>query len=280
MKTGYIMLQRQFFSHWLWEEERSFSKAEAFLDLLQLAAFAPTKRTISGALIELDEGEFVASVRYLCARWTWGKDKVAGFMKVLEKDGTIRRETRQGETIVILCNYKHYNGRQTIDQTANQTANQTMEQTESRQRADKVEEGKEGEQSSSMGRATPKPQPKPLAIDDDDDAESFWTQSMPTDSGKRMAALQSKINTLHPSWRKRPHFSAKELHALGDNAAAWLAVSADDWALLTAYLDARIPDEWRKDPRDFFQPDNRLALINIGPSSILSLADNWERKKS
>ena len=113
-------------------------------------------------------------------------------------------------------------------------------------------------------------------IDDDDDA-NWWTDKHPTDIANRMIELQSRINSLHPSWTKRPHFSAKELHALHENSKAWLAVEADDWALLQAFMFAKVPDEWRKDPRDFFQPDNRLGLIGIGPSSILSVADKWAK---
>lgn len=263
--SGYLMLQRRFFSHWIWEESRSFSKAEAFLDLLQLAAFAPTKRMISGSLIELDEGEIVASVRYLSARWTWGKDKVAGFMKALEKDAMIRRETRQGETVIILCNYKDYNRRPDKKPDSDPDRQPTV----ARQRPDKEEEGKEGKESSSKADLSD--------FDDDDDLDDLQSV-MPKDIAKRMTTIQKAINSLHPSWKKRPHFSAKELYALNDNAKGWIAVGEDDWKLLTAYMDAAIPDSWRKDPRDFFQPDNRLALISIGPTSILGIADKWLRK--
>jgi hypothetical protein len=109
------------------------------------------------------------------------------------------------------------------------------------------------------------------AVDDDDE----WRDTMPTEAAKRMQELQSWINSLHPSWTKRPHFSAKELHALRDNAKAWMAVTRPERVLLHRYLDASIPDAWRRDPKDFFQPDVRLALINAGPSAMLGLADRW-----
>lgn len=109
---------------------------------------------------------------------------------------------------------------------------------------------------------------------DDDDGE-WWSEKHPTDIANRMGDLQKMINDLHPSWKKRPHFSAKELHALHENAKAWSTVEPSDWALLKAYMFASIPDDWRKDPRDLFQPDNRLGLINMGPSSVLSGADKW-----
>jgi hypothetical protein len=120
---------------------------------------------------------------------------------------------------------------------------------------------------------TPSRPPPPKADDDGDD----WGEAYPTVIADRMGELQKRLNALNPSWAKRPHFSAKELQALSANAKAWLDVSDEDWALLTAFMFARIPDEWRKDPRDFFQPDNRLGLIGIGPSSILSVADKWAK---
>lgn len=153
MKPGYIKLQRRFFAHWLWEEKHSFSKAEAFLDLLQLAAFAPTKRIVSGSLIELEQGELVASVRYLAARWTWGKDKVAGFLKLLEADRMIRRGTRHGETIVTLCNYKRYCG----DSDTKPDSDKDTGQTVARQWPDNIEEGKEEERERGRGGISKRP---------------------------------------------------------------------------------------------------------------------------
>jgi hypothetical protein len=142
---GYLMLGRGFFSHWLWLESRSFSKADAFLDLLQIAAFTPTSRMIQGKLIRLDEGELVASLRYLAARWTWSKDKVSAFLILLETEDMISRESRQGETVIILCNYKDYNGKR----DSNQDSKKTQSKTAARQRQDndpdKEEELKERE---------------------------------------------------------------------------------------------------------------------------------------
>ena len=143
MNPGYIILQRRFFSNSLWTEDRSLSKAEAFLDLLQLAAFAPTKRIIRGSLIELDEGELVASVRYLSDRWMWSKDRVSRFIELLEKESMVRRQTRHGETVVILCNYKKYNRRPDAHKDTGKDAHKD---TGKDAHKDKVEEGKEGKE--------------------------------------------------------------------------------------------------------------------------------------
>lgn len=109
MKSGYITLHRKFFDHWLWEEKREFSKAEAWIDLVKSAAFNDHSRIIRGTLITVGRGEIIASLRYLGERWGWKKDKVNSFVRLLESQTMIRRETRHGETVVILCNYDSYN---------------------------------------------------------------------------------------------------------------------------------------------------------------------------
>lgn len=140
--AGYLKVYRKFFDHWLWREQRALSKAEAWIDLLQLAAYAPTKRTVRDKLIRLEQGEMLASVRYLATRWQWGKDRVSTFLRLLESDEMIRRETRQGETLISVCNYASYaNGADTGTDTPPQAP-----PTVPRQCPDKEEEGEEGKE--------------------------------------------------------------------------------------------------------------------------------------
>jgi hypothetical protein len=140
MTNGHFKLQRRFFDHWLWSERRSFSKAEAWLDLLQIAAFKPTKRIVRDKLLPIEEGEIIASLRYLAERWMWNKDKVGQFLALLESDRMIRRSSRQGESVISLTRYKDY--ARSLD--AGPDTETDRGQTEARQRPDKEEEGKEG----------------------------------------------------------------------------------------------------------------------------------------
>jgi hypothetical protein len=93
-----------------------------------------------------------------------------------------------------------------------------------------------------------------------------------------MARLKANLNGLHPSWKKRPHFTAQEERELFENRIAWMDVQDDEWPLLNAYMAAIIPEAWKGSPRDFFQPDNRLAMIRSGPTSMLGFAENWQRR--
>lgn len=203
-----------------------------------------------------------------CDLWGWSEGTLTVWGYPSDKEGEIQQKRDRAKT----NGAKGGRPKKTEVETEVETDKETKEKPTSVNSA-KAEGERKGKEGEGKGKEHHHQEEK---IDDDDDA-NWWTDKHPTDIANRMIELQSRINSLHPSWTKRPHFSAKELHALHENAKAWLAVEADDWALLQAFMFAKVPDEWRKDQRDYFQPDNRLGLIGIGSSSILSVADKWAK---
>jgi len=110
-KVGYIPIFRKFFDHYLWDEEREFSKAEAWIDCIQMARYKKSKKKklIAGNLIEWGYGQFPASIRYLRNRWGWGSNsKVTNFLSMLESDDMVKVSNEQGQNIITLCNYDTY----------------------------------------------------------------------------------------------------------------------------------------------------------------------------
>lgn len=107
--TGYIKLNRKFFQNFLWNEARVYSRAEAWIDLIQLARFEVSTEIISGKVIEVQRSELPASRRFLELRWDWGSSKVSNFLKTLSDWGMISIRQVNGQTIVKLCNYDVYN---------------------------------------------------------------------------------------------------------------------------------------------------------------------------
>jgi len=103
------MLSRKFFDHDLWTEKRKFSRAEAFVDLIRSANFAPKRVLVGNAFIHLERGQQVASLRFLATRWGWGKNKVSAFLSLLESDQIIGQQQTHGQTVLTLCNYDTYN---------------------------------------------------------------------------------------------------------------------------------------------------------------------------
>ena len=116
---GYFKLYRRAFrdvDHGgdpLWNEKRVWSRAEAWLYLLSIAAYDPHDKPLkAGRSVHLERGEFYASLRYLARRWGWSKSKVARF---LEQLGTgLERITRKnrdtdGDTYLV-NNFEYYQG--------------------------------------------------------------------------------------------------------------------------------------------------------------------------
>jgi len=114
--AGYLKIYRSLFGHWLWKEKRSYSMAEAWIDLLQLAAYVPTKQLVSGSLVEVPRGGIVASERFLSDRWSWSRSKVKGFIQNLKQDQMVGLEKDQGITVLCICNYDRYNMQKTEEE--------------------------------------------------------------------------------------------------------------------------------------------------------------------
>lgn len=134
-QDAFVRLSRKFFTHYLWEEDRAYSRAEAWLDFLQTAAFAPHKRIIAGTVIEVPRGSLAASVRWLSGRWKWSNTKVCLFLDLLEKDGMITRQKRRDISVISLCKYGVYNPLRQRENDAGTTLG--------RHRDDEREEGKD-----------------------------------------------------------------------------------------------------------------------------------------
>lgn len=124
MDKGFIKLSRKFFSNDMWNEARTFSSCEAWLDLIQSARFeaTPRKESIGGREVSYKRGQYPASIRYLSKRWKWTERKVRSFISYLKKEEMVTVESTQGISIITLCKYDEYNSSDTVNDTTNDTA--------------------------------------------------------------------------------------------------------------------------------------------------------------
>jgi hypothetical protein len=142
---GFIKLDRKFFDNFLWSEARIFSKAEAWIDLIQLARFEASTELINGKAIELQRGEIPISRRYLELRWNWGSTKVSNFLHTLATLGMTNQRQCEGQTILLLVKYGLFNDKQTNGKPQTKpTANQR--QTIDKPSTNQYKEYKEGKE--------------------------------------------------------------------------------------------------------------------------------------
>jgi hypothetical protein len=110
--NNYIPISRKLFKHWLWVEEREYSKFEAWLDLLQTARYknTPAYEIYNSRTITWSRGQLHGAFRFLKNRWRWKSlGKVERFLELLVLHNMIVVETGQGTNIITICNYEKYN---------------------------------------------------------------------------------------------------------------------------------------------------------------------------
>ncbi len=120
-KNGFIKVDRGLFRNSFWTETRVYSRAEAWIDLIQSARFEAKQEFIKNKMIDVQRGEVPISLRYLENRWKWGNTKVRNYLKMLTDLGMITSRQHRGQTIVTLVKYEDFNGKQQKDNTLNNT---------------------------------------------------------------------------------------------------------------------------------------------------------------
>lgn len=105
---GWIMLHRKVKEHWLFTEKRTFTKFEAWIDLLLEVNHKDNKFMLGSELVEVKRGQTITSVRQLCERWNWSNTKVTKFLKMLESDEMLAVKSDTKKTVITIANYDVY----------------------------------------------------------------------------------------------------------------------------------------------------------------------------
>ena len=112
MQQGWIKLHRKVRENWLYQEDRVFSKFEAWMDILMRANHEDTKIVLGNELITVKRGQFITSELKLMDSWKWGKSKTRSFLELLEKDGMIVKKSDRKKTTITICNYNVYHDKE------------------------------------------------------------------------------------------------------------------------------------------------------------------------
>jgi hypothetical protein len=145
--SGYIKLHRGWRDNPIFKGE--YSRADAWVWLLEQACWRETKARIKGESVTLQRGELTFSIRFMADAWGWSKSRVDRFLADLRAESMIEtrskigttagRKAGQGQSILSICNYAKYQ-----DRDGAQRDNDSAEiGTTAGQQRDKEEEVKE-----------------------------------------------------------------------------------------------------------------------------------------
>jgi hypothetical protein len=117
MKKGWIKIHRELMDHWIYKEDRKFSKLEAWIDLLLSANISSKKILLKGTVYEVEKGESVLSLDSWAKRWNWHKSAVRRFFVLLQNDQMIEIKSDTKVTHISVLKYALYQGFGTESET-------------------------------------------------------------------------------------------------------------------------------------------------------------------
>lgn len=126
--SGYFSINRDLINHELWLSE-SFSRGQAWVDLIGLAQWHESQIRIAGQKITIKRGQCGWSELKLSQRWKWSRDKTRRFLVELKRDNRILMEPNTRTTIITICNYDKYQNIVDYDNTTEHTTEPTSDNT-------------------------------------------------------------------------------------------------------------------------------------------------------
>ena len=129
-EKGWIKTYRQIQDCWIWKVDEPFDRRSAWLDLLLSANHKDVKLLFNGNLIDVKRGQLITSVRNLANKWQWSKDRVLKFLRVLENDTMIERDSDNHRTLITIVNYGVYQDKQDTENTEESTQTSTQTSTQ------------------------------------------------------------------------------------------------------------------------------------------------------
>jgi uncharacterized phage protein (TIGR02220 family) len=110
---GYISLHRDIQKNWLYMENRTFSRYEAWLDILMRVNHAEGKVPHNGTIETVLRGSTIWSMGDMEKHWKWSNSKVRAFLKRLENEGMITAKSTTKKTYLTVIKYDKYQGSDT-----------------------------------------------------------------------------------------------------------------------------------------------------------------------
>ncbi len=102
-----------------------FSKRDAWVWMIERAAWKETRAKAGGSIVTLERGQFTASIRFMAEAWGWHRAKVERFLGALKTETMIETRSETGQIVISICNYEEYQAGEDGAETPSETAAET-----------------------------------------------------------------------------------------------------------------------------------------------------------
>ena len=164
---GWIKIHRQIQNCLIWDD-KPFNMASAWIDLLLLANHEDKETIFDKKPILVKRGQRITSVRELAGRWGWGKDKTLRFLRLLESEKMIVKDSDSRRTLLTIVNYGIYQDCETENETVIRTL---TGQSQATNKNDKNDKNNNIRSNSDDLNETEKPKKKKTKLSDEENQE-------------------------------------------------------------------------------------------------------------
>lgn len=221
----------------LWNERRVLSRWEAWVYLINAAAWTGHEVIVGGSVVPIERGETrPLAIRYLMRAWRWGsKKRVVTFLNLLTEDGKIGygKRTPDGYTYRIV-NYEHYQNSGDTEGDASGTVGGDSRGTQAGTKENKGKKGKKGKLSDDTV---------------DPHFDRAWSRYPPRSGGNPRKQAREAWNA-----RRREGVSVEDLSNGLDRYIAYVEATG------------KVGTEYVMQARTFFGPAHRYAETWDAPS--------------
>jgi len=108
MAEGWIKIHRKLQDCEIWSGYEPYDMRSAWIDLLLLANHRDVDMLFDYEPITVKRGQYLTSVRKLGERWSWSKNRVLKYLRLLEKLKMIEKKSNNQRTLLTIVNYGIY----------------------------------------------------------------------------------------------------------------------------------------------------------------------------
>lgn len=109
---GWIAIDRCLLDSAIWNTGETFTKGQAWVDLLLLANYEDTYQFVGYDEIKVPRGSLLITLRELSARWRWSTSKTLSFLGFLEKQNMIEKNSSKNantkKTLISIVKYEDF----------------------------------------------------------------------------------------------------------------------------------------------------------------------------
>ena len=120
MPEGWILLHRKLQECQIWDNSHPFDMRSAWIDLLLLANHRDVEILFDYEPITVKRGQYLTSIRKLCERWSWSKNRVLKYLRLLENLQMIKRDSNTKRTLITIVKYEFYQDVRNTNEDSNE----------------------------------------------------------------------------------------------------------------------------------------------------------------